>query len=190
MLALLTPRQMFLVDDSLSMKYHQGDVAMAVWVLAKIAKKIVPSNEKMMLCFASSSFQKQQREFRSSPFVRTVQNHKFGRSDPLGVGLSFYTALEAVTKSIKDEIRERTYKSRSIYAFTDGRWKWKKGERDVQKLITDLMDSLFSSEAGKTMVSITIVRFLRPDDSPYPEEEFDDFNELVRKLRSHKGRVK
>lgn len=178
---------MFLVDDSNSMKAHQSDVATAVRVLSKLVKVIVPRNEKITLEFASN-YKDSYSETKSSRLARIVRARRFCENlVPLGQHL--VTNLENITKTISQEVSANILKPRSIYVLTDGLWKTKGRETDIQAPIIRLMDEMVAAGALMKDVSITIIRFTlpRPDKSLPEGTEYIDFNDLVIQLRQHKG---
>lgn len=170
------------------MKDHQSSVMTAVWVLAKLVKKTVPDREKLTLEFASDLSKRQHFATKSSRLAKIVQKQIFADSDTFGIGLKFYQALKNTINDIKQTLDKP--KHRSIFIMTDGHWVTREGTRDIIGLLKELMDSLSSAGADTKIISITIVRFSRPDGCRYPQGEFVDFNKFVRNLRRHKGRHK
>lgn len=181
---------MFLVDDSNSMKFHQDNVAIAVRVLSKLVKRVVPRNEKMTLQFASHPKDLFTRD-KSSRLMQIVKTQDFCE-DLVPLGQHIITNLENIFKAINEDVVAQSLKPRSIYVLTDGLWKMHHRETHIQIPIMRLMDQMMAARADMKDVSITIIRFTssmrgqrRPEGTGYI-----DFNDLVVQLRQHKGIAK
>lgn len=178
---------MFLVDDSDSMKAHQTNAAIAVRVLSKLVKGILPQRGKMTLDFASNK--KQVSGIKSSRLAQSVREHKFHHYPQL-LGQDVVSNLGNIFHDIRHEIDKNHLNPRSIYVLTDGLWIKQGRESDIQTPIMDLMDKMQAARVDMKDISITIIRFT-PDDPVKSSPEgtkYIDFNDLVVQLRAHQGR--
>lgn len=181
---------MFLVDDSNSMKFHQDNVAIAVRVLAKLVKRVIPGNEKMTLQFASNPKKSFSRS-KSSRLMQTVKNQEFCE-DLVPPGQHIITNLENIFKTIDEDVRAQRLKPQSIYVLTDGLWKMNNRETYIQTPIMRLIDQMMAARAVMKDISITIIRFTpsTPGQRRPAGTDYIDFNDLVVQLRQHKGIAK
>lgn len=158
---ILIHRKVFLIDNSLSMKPHSGEVRDLFALLGYMVKSKDPDG--IELHFTKSSERKDKAK-NTGQLLRTLDTVSyFGKSNirlQLGEILQdYHTKLrdQNLPRSMFDMVRPRRRARRqTVYIFTDGVWQ---PECDPSEMIEKLVKSLEQNHMEREQFGIQFIRF-------------------------------